>query len=169
MPRPPRPSESSAPKKKTKGPPKVAFPKRSQPPTAPAFAAQLPLSSGKRFEAVRTFLTKQKDVTEDVFFYGPRSGWGLRYMSAGRVLCTLLIHGGVPMGIVSLDGPTNEGIDWSHLSEVGQRAHQAAHGSPSLLWLDIPLDGNGSNDFKTLVKAKANNLRALAKTMLREA
>ena len=78
MPRPPRPSEPEAPAKakpRSKGPPRVAFPKRNQPPTPPAFAAQLPLPIGKRFEAVRTFLTKQKEVSEDVFFYGPRSGW----------------------------------------------------------------------------------------------
>ena len=80
-------------------------------------------------------------------------------MSAGRVLCTLLIHGGVPMGIVSLDGPTSESVEWKALSDVGQRAHRAAHGSPSLIWLDVPLDGTGSNDFKTLVKAKVTTLR----------
>jgi hypothetical protein len=173
MPRPPRPSDSAeaapAPRKKAKGPPRVAFPKRNQPPTPPAFAAQLPLASGKRFEAVRTFLVKQKDITEDVFFYGPRSGWGLRYMSAGRVLCALLIHGAVPIGIVSLDGPTSDAFAWAELSEVGQRARRAAHGSPSLLWLDVPLDGSGASDFKALVKAKVNAVRALAKTILREA
>ena len=151
-------------KSRVKGPPKVAFPRRNQPPTPPAFAAQLPVPLGKRFEAVRSFLGKQRDVTEDVFFYGPRSGWGLRYMSAGRALCTLLVHGGHPIGIVSLDGATSGKIDWKALSDVGQRAHRAAHGSPAQLWLDVPLEATGASDFKTLVKAKVAAMVAATKS-----
>jgi hypothetical protein len=39
-------------------PPRVAFPKKNQPPTAAAFAARLPLSLGKRFEMARSFLLR---------------------------------------------------------------------------------------------------------------
>ena len=56
-------------------PPRVAFPKKQQPPTAAAFAARLPLSLGKRFEMARSFLLRQKDIKEDVYFYGPKTGW----------------------------------------------------------------------------------------------
>src|SRR5438067_675860 len=82
---------------------KVAFPKKNQPPTPPAFAALLPLALGKRLESVRTFLLKQHSVIEDVYFYGPKSGWGLRYRLDGRPLCALFVHGHRPLGIVSLD------------------------------------------------------------------
>src|SRR2546423_4340036 len=145
-----------------KPPPKVAFPKKNQPPNTAAFAALLPLPLGRRFEKVRAFLTKQKDVAEDVFFYGPRSGWGLRYLQAGRALCTLLVHRGRPLGIVSLDAGTGQAVDWKALSSVGQKARRAAHGSPALLWLDVPLEGDGASDFKTVVKAK---MKMMAKTV----
>jgi hypothetical protein len=39
--------------------PKVAFPKKAQPPTHAEFAARLPAPVGKRFEALRTYLKKQ--------------------------------------------------------------------------------------------------------------
>ena len=39
-------------------------------------------------------------------------------------------------------------------SEVARRARKVAHGTPALLWLDVPLDGTGATDFKTLLKAK---------------
>jgi hypothetical protein len=45
-------------------------------------------------------------------------------------------------------------VDWQGLSPVGQRAQKAAHGSPSQLWLDIPLAGTGAADFKMIVRAK---------------
>jgi len=43
-------------------PPRVAFPKKNQQPTPAAFTARLPLALGKRFEAARSFLLKQKEV-----------------------------------------------------------------------------------------------------------
>jgi hypothetical protein len=145
------------PEKPAKGKPKrakVAFPKKSQPPTAAAFTALLPLAAGKRLESVRTFLLKQKEVTEDVYFFGPRTGWGLRYLAGGRPLCTLLVHGERPLGIISLDPAANGAIDWKALSAVGQKAKRGAHGSPSLLWLDVPLEATGAADFKLILKAK---------------
>jgi hypothetical protein len=132
----------------------VAFPKKNQPPTAAAFAARLPLALGKRFEAVRSFLLKQPGVTEDVYFYGAKSGWALRYLVEGRPLCSLHLHGDRPMGIVSLVPGALAAVDWRALSPVGQRARKVAHGSPSLLWVDVPLDGDGAGDFKALLRAK---------------
>jgi Protein of unknown function (DUF3788) len=153
------PAKKNGASKKSKAP-KVAFPKKNQPPTVAAFTALLPLASGKRLEAVRTFLLKQKEVTEEVYFYGPRTGWGLRYLRGGRPLCTLLVHGERPLGIVSLDAAANGAIDWKGLSPVAQKAKKAAHGSPSLLWLDVPLDATGAADFKAILKAKVSALPA---------
>lgn len=141
-------------------PPRVAFPKKNQQPTPAAFTACLPLQLGKRFEATRTFLLKQPGVVEDVYFYGPSTGWGLRYQIANKPLCTLLLHGDQPVSILSLDPAANAGVDWQSLSAVGQQAHRAAHGSPSLLWLDVPLAGTGAADFKIIVRAKLATLTA---------
>jgi hypothetical protein len=41
---------------------------------------------------------------------------------------------------------------------VGQKARRLAHGSPALLWIDLPLDGTGAADFKAVVKAKLGAL-----------
>jgi hypothetical protein len=149
----------SAPSKPAR-PPRVAFPKKNQQPTPAAFTACLPLQLGKRFEATRTFLLKQTGVTEDVYFYGPSTGWGLRYQLTGKPLCTLLLHGDQPVSILSLDPAANAGVDWRSLSSVGQQAHKSAHGSPSLLWLDVPLAGTGAADFKIIVRAKLATLSA---------
>jgi hypothetical protein len=148
------PKRSPDPKPVKKPAVKVAFPRRNQPPTPAAFAALLPLALGKRLESVRAFLLKQKQVSEDVYFYGPRSGWGLRYLAGKRPLCTLFVHGARPLGIVALEAAAADVVDWKALSPVGQKAHGAAHGSPSLLWLDVPLDGTGAGDFKMLLRAK---------------
>jgi hypothetical protein len=134
--------------------PQVAFPKKNQPPTPASFAARLPLALGKRLDHVRSFLLKQPGVTEDVFFYGPKSGWALRYLVDGRALCSLHLHDERPLGIVSLDPSANAAVDWKALSPVGLRARKQAHGSPSLLWLDVPLEATGAADFKTLLSAK---------------
>jgi hypothetical protein len=150
-------AESKAPKEKA--PPKVPFPRKNQPPTPNAFAAQLPVQLGKKLDGLRGFLTKQKEVSEDVYFYGPASGWGLRYLASGRPLCTLLVHRARPLGIVSLEPRANEAVRWEQLSDVAQKARRAAHGSPSLLWLDVPLDNSGAADFKALLKAKLAALR----------
>ena len=134
--------------------PAPAFPKKNQPPTAAAFAARLPLQLGKRFDAVRAMLLKQPGVREDVYFYGPETGWALRYLLNERPLCSLHIYDEQPLGIVSLGPQANAGIDWRALSPVGQTARKQAHGSPTLLWLDVPLEGNGAGDFKAILRAK---------------
>jgi hypothetical protein len=65
-----------------------------------------------------------------------------------------MIHDEHLMGIVSIDAAALAEVDMRSLSDVGQRAHRLAHGSPTLLWLDLPLEGSGVSDFKTLLKAK---------------
>jgi Protein of unknown function (DUF3788) len=154
-----RPAGAPAPAREP-APAKVPFPKKSQPPTPDAFAALLPVPLGRKLDAVRGFLGKKKDVSEEVFFYGPNSGWGLRYRAGGRPLCTLLVHRARPIGILSLDPAASEAVHWRDLSDVAQKARRAAHGSPSLLWLDVPLDSSGASDFKVLLKAKLATLRA---------
>jgi hypothetical protein len=144
--KPPRPTKPHR--------PTPAFPKKNQPPTAAAFAARLPLSLGKRFDQVRSYLLKQEGVREDVFFYGPESGWALRYLLGNRPLCSLHIHDELPIGIVSLEPPAAAGVDWRGLSPAGQRARKQAHGSPALLWLDVELEGTGAADFRSIVRAK---------------
>jgi hypothetical protein len=139
--------------------PVPAFPKKNQPPTPAAFAARLPLSLGKRFDQVRSYLLKQRGVSEDVFFYGPESGWALRYLAGARPLCSLHIHDEQPIGIVSLEPGAAAGVDWRALSPAGQKARKQAHGSPALLWLDVELEGGGATDFRSIVRAK---LAALA-------
>jgi hypothetical protein len=78
----------------------------------------------------------------------------LRYLCGGKHLCALLLHSDLPVAIVSLDAAASAAVDWQALSPVGQRAQKAAHGSPSQLWLDIPLAGTGAADFKMIVRAK---------------
>jgi hypothetical protein len=97
---------------------------------------------------------KQKGVREDVFFYGPETGWALRYLCDGQPLCSLHIHDEQPIGIVSLSPGAAAGVDWRALSPAGQKARKQAHGSPSLLWLDVELEGNGASDFRSIVRAK---------------
>lgn len=146
------------PKPKRK-PVKVPFPRRSQPPTEAEFVARLPLASGKKFEVVRTFLMKQKGVSEELYYYGPKTGWAYRYMRGAQSVATVMIHEERLMAIVSLEAAALAAIDWTALSPVGQQARKLAHGSPSLLWLDLPLEDKGANDFKVLLKAK---LKAMA-------
>jgi hypothetical protein len=141
-----------------KKPPRVAFPKKNQKPRPEELAARLPVAAGKRFESVRTVLARQKGVREELFFYGPRSGWAFRYLRGNQSLCTVMIHAGRPLGILWMDTGAASAVDWKALSPVGLKARQLAHGSPSLLWLDVPLEGTGAADFKTLVRAK---LRAI--------
>jgi hypothetical protein len=134
--------------------PRPAFPKKNQPPTPPAFAAQLPLALGKRLDGLRTFLLKQKGVREDVYFYGPESGWALRYLYENRPLCSLHVHDQNPVGIISLEAAVCEKVDWKALSPAARKARQQAHGSPSLLWLDVPLEEDGATDFRSMLRAK---------------
>ena len=137
---------------------RVAFPKKNQLPTAAAFAARLPLALGKRFEMARSFLLRQKDVREDVYFYGPKTGWALRYLAGEQPLCSLLLHGDSPVGIVALDAAAAGAVDWKSLSPVGQLAHKHAHGSPAMLWLDVPLAGTGAADLKAILRVKLATL-----------
>jgi hypothetical protein len=134
--------------------PRPAFPKKNQPPTPAAFAAQLPLALGKRLEGLRTFLLKQKGVREDVYFYGPESGWALRYLQETRPLCSLHVHDQHPVGIISLEAAACAKLDWNALSPAARKARQQAHGSPSLLWLDVPLEEDGASDFRSMLRAK---------------
>jgi hypothetical protein len=155
--KPAKPSKDSPPAT-GKAAPKVAFPKKNQPPTAASFAARLPIALGKRFEMARSFLLRQDDIKEDVYFYGPKTGWALRYLVKGQPLCALLLHSDVPVGIVSLPAATTSAVDWKALSPAGQLARKRAHGSPSLLWLDLPLAGNGAADFKAILRVKLASL-----------
>lgn len=138
---------------KPRAAPKVAFPKKAQAPTHAEFAARLPAPVGKRFEVLRTFLKKQ-GAAEDFFYYGPRTGWGYRHMKADQSLCSIVLSAGRLVGIVALDSAAQAAIAWEGLSDVARRARKQAHGTPALLWLDVPLDGAGANDFKALLKAK---------------
>ncbi len=135
-------------------PTKPAFPKRDDQPSLGEFPARLPIDQGKRFEAMRTFLLKQKDVSESFYYYGPKTGWGLRYLHGKQPLCTLLIAGERLVAVVSLDRKTGENIDWKSLSPVAQQIRHRAHGSPSLQWLDLPIDGAGAADLKIVLRAK---------------
>jgi hypothetical protein len=148
---------------KPAGKPRPAFPKKNQIPTVEEFAARLPLAIGKRWDGVRAFLAKQKGVSEDVFFYGPKSGWALRYLLADKLpVCALFVLGERPLGIVSLTAEDAAAVPWAQLSPVAQKARRAAHGSPSLLWLDVPLDGPGATDFRTLLKTKLRRLQQVS-------
>lgn len=145
-------AKTTAPEK-PRAAPKVAFPKKGQPPTHAEFAARLPAPVGKRFEVLRTFLKKQ-GAAEDLFYYGPRSGWGYRYLKGAQSLCSILLSAGRLVGIVALDSTAQSSVRWNGLSDVGRRARKQAHGTPALLWLDVPLDSTGATDFRTLLKAK---------------
>jgi len=137
---------------------RVPFPKKNQPPSEAEFVARLPLATGKKFENVRSFLKKQAGVTEDLYFYGPKTGWAYRYQHGSSSLGTIMLHDDRLVGIVALDAAALGEVDFTALSDVGERARRLAHGSPSLSWLDLPLDGPGASDFKVLLKAKLRTL-----------
>jgi hypothetical protein len=149
------PGADAAPPRK---PVKVPFPKKNKAPTETEFAARLPAAVGKRFDGVRSFLKKQKRVVEELYYYGPKTGWAYRYLRDGHSVATVMIHDERLLGIVSLDQSAVSVVDWGGLSPIGRRARQAAHGSPALLWLDLPLEGTGAADFKALLKAKLRGL-----------
>jgi hypothetical protein len=75
-------------------------------------------------------------------------------MKADQSLCSIVLSAGRLVGIVALDSAAQAAIAWDGLSDVARRARKQAHGTPALLWLDVPLDGTGANDFKALLKAK---------------
>ena len=143
----------ASPADKPRPAPKVAFPKKAQAPTHAEFAARLPAPVGKRFEVLRTYLQKQ-GAAEDFYFYGPRTGWGYRHMKGDQSICSIVLSAGRLVGIVALDAAAQSAIAWDGLSDVARRARKLAHGTPALLWLDVPLDGSGATDFKALLKAK---------------
>jgi len=134
-------------------PAKVTFPKKAQPPTHAEFGARLPAAVGKRFEALRTYV-KKHDAVEDFYYYGPRTGWAYRYQRGDQSLCSIVIMKGRLVGIVALDAAAQAKVAWDALSDVTRHARKVAHGTPALLWLDVPLDGTGATDFKSLLKAK---------------
>ena len=141
------------PDEKPRAAPKVAFPKKAQAPTHAEFAARLPAPVGKRFEVLRTYLKKQ-GAAEDFYYYGPRSGWAYRYLKSKRRSARSCCwrDGWSASSPSTAAAQTN--IAWNDLSDVGRRARKLAHGTPALLWLDVPLDGTGATDFKSLLKAK---------------
>jgi hypothetical protein len=138
--------------------PRAAFPKKSLPPNPTEFGARLPLPIGKRFEHVRAFLKKQPGVSEDLYYYGPKTGWAYRYVRGPQSLCSIVIHDDRLMGIVALDPAAQTAIVWEGLSPVGQKARKVAHGSPALLWIDVPFEGTGAKDFQAMLKAKLRTL-----------
>jgi hypothetical protein len=71
---------------------------------------------------------------------------------------SILIHDEQLLGVVALDPAATAAVEWNALSAVGQKARRLAHGSPALLWIDLPLDGTGATDFKAVVKAKLGAL-----------
>lgn len=144
--------------------PRAAFPKKNLPPNETEFGARLPLALGKRFESVRAFLKKQPGVSEDLYYYGPKTGWAYRYVRGPQSLCSIVIHDERLMGIVALDPAAQTAIVWEGLSPVAQNARKVAHGSPALLWLDVPFEGTGAKDFQAMLKAKLRTLPASAAT-----
>jgi hypothetical protein len=135
---------------------RVAFPKKNHPPTPAEFEARLPAPAGKRFEALRAFLQKQ-GASEDLFYFGPRTGWAYRYLRGEESVCSVGIVAGRLVGIVSLDAATQAKIAWNELSDVARHARRAAHGTPARLWLDVALDGTGATDFRAILKAKLSS------------
>jgi hypothetical protein len=66
------------------------------------------------------------------------------------------------MGIVALDPAAQTAIVWEGLSPAGQHARKVAHGSPALLWVDVPFEGTGAKDFQAMLKAKLRTLPQVA-------
>jgi hypothetical protein len=132
----------------------VPFPKKGEPPTDAEFLARLALPAGRKLESLRAFLGRQPDVSESLFYFGPRTGWAYRYTRGDASVATIMIHARRLLGIVALDRDALQAVDFSGLSSVATAARAAAHGGPSLSWLDLPLEGTGASDFKALVKIK---------------
>jgi len=151
-----KPEKAARPEKA--GKPKAAFPKKNHQPTEAEFLARLPLPVGKKFEGVRTFLKKQNGVVEDLYYYGPKTGWAFRYRRGPHSLATVTLHGDRLVGIVALDAAAQGEVDFTALSEVGEQARRFASGSPALVWLDLPLEAHGAADFRVLLKAKLKTL-----------
>ena len=90
---------------------------------------------------LRTFLKKQ-GAAEDFFYYGPRTGWGYRHMKDEQSICSIVLSAGRLVGIVALDGArAGEDCLGRPFGRGPSSAQAGAHGTPALLWLDVPLDG----------------------------
>ena len=101
-------------------------------------------------------------MSEELYYFGPKTGWAYRYLrNVQQSICSILIHDQQLLGMMALDPEAVAAIDWPALSPVGQRARKLAHGSPALLWLDLPLEGSGAADFKAIIKAKLGALPVL--------
>ena len=78
-------------------------------------------------------------------------------------LGTIMIHDDRLVGIVALDaGRAGRGGLHRAVRRWASKRAALAHGSPSLFWLDLPLDGPGAADFKVLLKAKLRTCRTAA-------
>jgi Protein of unknown function (DUF3788) len=137
---------------------RAPFPKKNLPPSEAEFSARLPLALGKRFEMVRAFIKKQPGIREDLYYYGPKTGWAYRYLRGTQSICSIVIHDERLMGIVALDAAAQTAIVWEGLSPVAQKARKLAHGSPALIWVDVPFEGTGAKDFQALLKGKLRTL-----------
>lgn len=137
---------------------RAPFPKKNLPPSEAEFSARLPLALGKRFEMVRAFIKKQPGIREDLYYYGPKTGWAYRYLRGTQSVCSIVIHDERLMGIVALDAAAQTAIVWEGLSPVAQKARKLAHGSPALIWVDVPFEGTGAKDFQALLKGKLRTL-----------
>ena len=118
----------------------------------------MPAPVGKTFESLRAFLKKQEGARGPLLTTAPRPGGRTAISTGTQSVCSIVIVGGRLTGIVALDAVAQGRIGWSDLSDVAKRARKMAHGTPALLWLDVPLDGTGAADFKALLKAKLGAL-----------
>ena len=75
-----------------------------------------------------------------------------------------MIHDERLLGIVALDPAAQAAVDWAALSPVAQRARKLAHGSPALLWLDLPLDGTRRRRLQGAAEGQARGAAAPAPT-----
>lgn len=148
----------SKPETRSKPKPEPRSESESKPPSEAELLARIPVALGRKLESVRTFLCKQRGVSESLFFFGPKTGWAYRYLRGDQSVATVMLHADQPHGIVALDREALAKVDFAALSPVALAARKAAHGSPSLSWLHVPLDGTGAADFKVLVKAKLRTM-----------
>ncbi len=135
-----------------------AFATKKQPPSADDLLTALEPADSKRLESTRSFLQRHKGVTEDVFFYGPQAGWGLRYLVEGAPLCALLVCGQKPFAVVALPAESRGRVDWAEVSAATQAAKQEAEikadPSSGAAWIDLLLNAKGQSDLRLLVKAR---------------
>ena len=137
---PPAAPRSRAPAKPRR-PRRSPSPRRPSRPPTPSSRRACRGASASASRCVRAFLKKQEGVTEDFFYYGPRTGWAYRYLRDARAsrCARSLIHAERLVGIVALDAgaqpPSSSGTT---CRRSRQRPRKLAHGTPALLWLDVP-------------------------------